>query len=238
MFGKREILKVVSSNQGLITFPPRTNRSRVCLGLVQDHILPSIWSGPEYDYYIHTSSNESQQGGRGNKSGADFTGQFVCWSVCPLSQTMTWINWPCAREKQAFTNKWSLRLLISAYKMGTRQCPRVALQCVYIHPLSAGLHLFWLMSCLHRVEAQASLGGGGPEGLVCPVELDVAGPEAKMEWVPASTLGYVLSVGWLLDIFGKYCTICKSSFCFLSSSRHGRCILNSISVNDRITCYC
>lgn len=50
-----------------------------------------------------------------------------------------------------------------------------------------------LLSCPHRVEAQASLGEGGPEGLVCQVELDAAEPEARMERVPASTLGYVHS---------------------------------------------
>lgn len=48
------------------------------------------------------------------------------------------------------------------------------------------------LSCLYRVEVQASPGGGGPEELVCQVELDVAGQEARMEQAPASTLGYVL----------------------------------------------
>lgn len=39
----------------------------------------------------------------------------------------------------------------------------------------------WFLSCFHRVEGQASLGGGGPGGLVCQVELGAAGPEARME---------------------------------------------------------
>lgn len=51
------------------------------------------------------------------------------------------------------------------------------------------------LCCFYRVEAQAFLGGEGPEVLVCQVELDVAEPEARMEQVLASILGYVLSVG-------------------------------------------
>lgn len=73
--------------------------------------------------------------------------------------------------------------------------------------------LFYL-SCLRRVEVQASLGGGGPEGLVCQVELDAAGPEARTERVPASIPGYVLSVTSLLDIICKYCSKRESVFSF------------------------
>lgn len=49
-------------------------------------------------------------------------------------------------------------------------------------------------SCFYRVEAQAFLGGGDPEGRDCQAELGVAGPEARMVQMPASVLGYVLSV--------------------------------------------
>lgn len=44
-----------------------------------------------------------------------------------------------------------------------------------------GLHIFFSLSCLHRVEAQASLGGGGPEVLVSQEEPDAEEPEARME---------------------------------------------------------
>lgn len=70
---------------------------------------------------------------------------------------------------------------------------------ISIHILGARQHIFWSFSFHHRVVAQASLEGEGHEGLVCQVELGVVGPEARMEQVPASVLGYVLLVVWNLE---------------------------------------
>lgn len=57
--------------------------------------------------------------------------------------------------------------------------------------VSQQTHCFF---CFYRDEAQASLGGGDPEGQDCQAELGVAGPEARTVQMPASILGYVLSL--------------------------------------------
>lgn len=82
-----------------------------------------------------------------------------------------------------------------------------SLQCISKR-LELDYTFFSSLFYLHRVEAQASLEGGGPEGPDCQVELDVAEPEARMERVPASILGCVPSAEWHFDIFGKYWTLC------------------------------
>lgn len=41
--------------------------------------------------------------------------------------------------------------------------------------------MVWFLSFFHRVEGQAFPGGGGPEGLVCQVELGAAGPGGRTE---------------------------------------------------------
>lgn len=53
---------------------------------------------------------------------------------------------------------------------------------------------FIVFSCSYRAEAQASLGGGDPEGRDCQAELGVVGPEARTAQMPASIPGYELSV--------------------------------------------
>jgi len=65
---------------------------------------------------------------------------------------------------------------------------------------------------VHRVEAQASLGEGGPEGLACQVELDAAGPEERMESVPVSTLGYGRLYGISISLakIESYINVCLS----------------------------
>lgn len=67
--------------------------------------------------------------------------------------------------------------------------------------MSISLVSQYLFSRFSRVEAQASLGEGGPEGQDCQDELGVAGPEARTVQMPASILGYVLSVACQL----KFC---------------------------------
>lgn len=50
---------------------------------------------------------------------------------------------------------------------------------VFSNSMSTGQNGFLPLSCPHRVEAQASLAGGGPEGLVSLEEQDVEEPEAR-----------------------------------------------------------
>lgn len=63
---------------------------------------------------------------------------------------------------------------------------------------SAALRRFIFFSCSYRAEAQASPGGGDPEGQGCQAEPGVAGPEARTVQMPASIPGYELSVAWHL----------------------------------------
>lgn len=59
---------------------------------------------------------------------------------------------------------------------------------------SVALRYFICFSCSYRAEAQASPGGGDPEGQGCQAEPGVVGPEARTVQMPASILGYELSV--------------------------------------------
>lgn len=87
------------------------------------------------------------------------------------------------------------------------------------------------MCVVYRVEDQASLVRGGPEGLAYQEEQDVAGPEERMEWVQASTLGYInflilnISTSYMLQQT-KMCVflLMWNYWCFLSSSTNGSLI--------------
>ncbi len=86
---------VVGLDRSRITFPPQTNRSRVCLGPNRHHLFLRVlvrlfWSSLECDYCVHTCPDELHKGRKPTRIWFNRTKKHKCENTTSSGVWRTW----------------------------------------------------------------------------------------------------------------------------------------------------